>query len=267
MLKKLLLFTFFGLMPICITAQENENDYELRSNEKKGWIIDKDGNKIEGIVKLMGDKDSPWDNQLKVRFIANSDIDSSKKRQKLKVLDADDLKAYAAYDDDVLREFELISYKNFREASKNDGGGIGGKIKMIKNISQSSYIAEVLVKGPVTVYRLYALPTSVAVGEKDIQQMEKDIRDIKNNPSILVSKNGSRVEELNSSDFKKFTEDCDFVRTKMKNKEYASYNPEKEEKKKSKLGALIKTEAELNGFKVQSMAYEIFADYNANCGK
>lgn len=265
MIKKILLITALAVMPICLFAQESDTDYELRANEKEGWIIDKKGNKIEGVVRLMGDENSPWVNQQKVRFIAKSDIDSDKKRQKLKVLDADDLKGYAAYDGDVLREFELIKYTNVRAASKR-GSGLGGNIKAIKNLSSNNHMAETIVKGPITVYKLYALPTAVAVGEKQVREMEQDLNNIRRNPSILVAKNGGKIEALNSSDLKKLTEDCEYVRSKMLNKEYPSYDPEKEEKNRSKMGALLKSEAELDGPKIQRMATEILTDYNSNCG-
>ncbi|WP_240453364.1 MULTISPECIES: hypothetical protein [unclassified Flavobacterium] len=255
-----------ALMPICSFAQENDTDYELRANEKEGWIIDKKGNKIEGVVRLMGSEDSPWVNQQKVKFIAKKDIDMSKKKQKFKVLDTDDLKGYAAYDGDVLREFELIKYTNVRESSAASGG-LGGNLKMIKNLSNSNYMAETMIKGPITVYRLYGLPTSVAVGNKQVQEMEEDLKRIRTKPRILVSKNGGKIEELDSKDMKKLTEDCEFVRSKMLNKEYASYNPEKEEKERSKMGSLLKSEMELSGEKVQKMAMEILTDYNTNCGK
>lgn len=266
MIKNFLLMASLALVPICSFAQESDVDYELRANEKEGWIIDKKGNRIEGIVRLMGDQDSPWVNQQKVRFIAKSDIDAGKKRQKFKVLDADDLKGYAAYDGDVLREFELIKYTNVRESSRG-GSGIGGSIKSIKNLSNNNHIAELMIKGPVTVYRLYGLPTAVAVGNKQVQEMENDLKRLRSTPSILVSKNGGKIEELNSSDMKKLTEDCEYVRAKMLNKKYTSYDPDKEEKKRSKMGALLKSEMELDGEKIQKMALEVLTDYNANCGK
>lgn len=247
-------------------AQEENDDYELRGTEKEGWIIDKDGKKVEGIVKLMGTAETPWVNQKKVRFIAKSDIDATKKRQKFKTLDVDDLNGYAAYDGDSLRRFAMIKYVNKREAAQS-GSGLGGDIKMIKNMSNTTYMAETIIRGPVTVYRLYGMPAAVAVGKKQAEEMENDLKRIRENPSILVSKNGGKVEELNSSDMKKFTEDCEYVRNKMLNGEYAGYKPEKEEKKKSKVGALIKSEAELNSGKVLNMAKEIFTDYNNNCAK
>lgn len=265
---KIVCFTFFAsFVSFCSLAQETSDEYQLRANEKLGWIIDKEGNKIEGIVKLTGSKDTPWLNQQSVKFIANADINLEKKNQKLKSMDAGDIKGYGAYDGEVLREFELINYTNLRESSKSDGGGIGGKIKLIKNLSKSNYIAEVIINGSIKVFRLYGIPSSVAVGNKEIKEMEADIENIKNNPTILVSKKGGKLEELNSDDFKKLTEDCEVVRTKMLNKEYPSYNPEKEEKKRSKLGALMKNEMELNGSKIQKMAFEILPDYNENCGK
>lgn len=264
----LTLFMALTMLPIATLAQENENEYELRHQEKEGWIIDKQGHKTEGIVKLMGSFDTPWINQQKVRFIARSAIDPNKKRQKLQVLDVNDLQAYAAYDNDVLRQFELIKYTNFREANKGrESGGIGGKIKVLNNLTASTSMAETIVKGPITVYKLYGIPTSIAANSDEIQQMEKDIRNIKINPSILVAKNSGKVEPLSSKNFKKLTEDCEHVRAKMLQNEYASYRVEKEEKKRSKLGSLIKDEAELDSAKIQNMAVEIFTDYNANCSK
>jgi len=266
MFKKLLCVVSFILLPLLSVAQDGDQEYELRSNEKEGWIINKKGEKIEGILRLMGSEDSPWVNQQKVRFIAKSDIDPSKKRQKLKVLDVDDLKGYAAYDGDVLREFELIKYTNVRESSRG-GSGIGGSIKSIKNLSNSNHIVEIMVKGPIKVYRLYGLPTAVAVGNKQVQEMEDDLKRLRSTPSILVSKNGGKIEELNSIDMKKLTEDCEYVRAKMLNKKYVSYDPDKEEKKRSKMGSLLKSEMELDGEKIQKMALEVLTDYNANCGK
>ena len=267
MFKKLLVLTILTLLSFPIVAQEGSDEYELRSNEKMGWIIDKDGKKIEGVVKLIGTAETPWENQLKVKFIAFDEINKEKKRQKFKTLKTDDLKGYAAYDGEVLREFELITYKNIRESSTTDGGGISGKIKLIKNLSTSEYMVEVLIPGAIKVYRLYGLPSSVAIGKNEVKEREQDIKYIIESPTILVVKNGGKIEELNSSDFKKLTEDCSYVRTKMVNNEYASYNPEKEEKKKSKLGSLLKNEFELNGAKIQRMALEILPDYNENCGK
>lgn len=267
MTKKTLLIAVLALLTTPVFAQELETEYELRPNEKRGWIIDSKGKKIDGIVKLAGTEDTPWENQLKVKFIADDDIDLNKRKQKLKTLSTKDLKGYAAYEGDLLREFEVINYKNIRESSTSDGSGIAGKVKLIKNLSRSEYMAEVLVKGVITVYKLYGLPSSVAIGKKEVEEREKDIRLIREKPAILVSKNRGKIEELSAADMKKLTEDCEYVRTKMLNKEYPSYNPDKEEKKRSKFGALLKSEMELSNEKIQIMATEILSDYNSNCDR
>ena len=266
MLKRILLITSCFFISFASFAQGDDEEYELRANEKHGYIIDKKGNRIEGIVKLAGDDQSPWLNQKKVRFIAKEDIDPNKKRQKLKVLDTDDLKGYAAYDGEKLRQFETIKYTNTRESSRGGSGGLGGDIKAIRNIARKDHMAETIITGKITVYKLYGMPTSVAIGNQQVKEMEDDLARIRSTPSILVSKNGGKIEELNSTDFKKFAEDCKVVRSKMLDGKYPSYNPEKEEKKRSKLGGLLKSEMELDGPKIQNMAQEIFTDYNANCG-
>ncbi|STZ27334.1 hypothetical protein [Myroides odoratus] len=81
MFKKLLVLTILTLLSSPIVAQEGSDEYELRSNEKMGWIIDKDGKKIEGVVKLIGTEETPWENQLKVKFIAFDEINKEKKRK------------------------------------------------------------------------------------------------------------------------------------------------------------------------------------------
>jgi len=90
----------------------------LRTDEKHGYIIDKSGKKIEGIVRLNGDAMNPWSNQKKVKFVAVSDIDKVKKKQKFKTLDPDDIKEYAAFDENNdERHFEMIKYTNTKEGS------------------------------------------------------------------------------------------------------------------------------------------------------
>lgn len=123
-----------------------------------------------------------------------------------------------------------------------------------------------MVKEPITVYRLYGLPTVVAVGDKQVQEMEDNLKRLRSTPSILVSKNGGKIEERNSSDMKKLTEDCEYVRAKILNKKYVSDDTNKE-KKSSKMGSLLKSEMELEAEKIQKMALEVLKDYNANCGK
>lgn len=247
-------------------AQDNANEeYELRRNEQMGYIVNKSGEKIEGIVKLAGDEENPWMNQKKVRFIAQSDINQEKKRQKLKVLDADDMTEYVAIDKDGSeRHFRMIKFTNKREGFGNSGG-LGGKIKTIKNLSSTTHMAEVIVNGPITLYRLYGYPSPVAVGKKDVEEAEKDERDLRENPDLLVQKGDDKVKELAVADIKALVADCKTVSEKLASGGYSSYDPAKEEKKKSGMGKLIKSEFDRGGNKLLIMGTEIFTDYNTNC--
>ncbi len=107
-MKKLLFMGLLSLASFNVYAQDDTTEYEMRNGEKPGYIIDKGGKKIEGIVRLAGNEMSPWTNQKKVKFIALTDIDASKKRQKFKTYDVDDLKGYMAVDNDSQRVFENI---------------------------------------------------------------------------------------------------------------------------------------------------------------
>lgn len=117
-MKKVLLFGFFSLMTSGVYAQEETNDYELKADEKYGYVIDKNGKKVEGIVRLAGSDMSPWVNQKKVKFIAASEIDKSRKKQKFKTIGPDDLKEYVAFDDsNNERHFEMVKYTTPRKDS------------------------------------------------------------------------------------------------------------------------------------------------------
>ncbi|MCJ7936002.1 MAG: hypothetical protein MUW56_20830 [Chryseobacterium sp.] len=155
-MKKLLLFSLFTLISFKAYAQEDNSDYELRSNEKYGYIIDKNGKKIEGIVRLNGDAMNPWSNQKKVKFVAVPDIDKSKKKQKFKTFDPDDIKEYMTVDDNNNeRHFEMIKYTNTKEGFNTATGGLSGNIKSFNNLTKNTQFAEVVKDGKIKVYKLY----------------------------------------------------------------------------------------------------------------
>jgi hypothetical protein len=80
----------------------------------------------------------PWDNQKKVKFVAVSDIDKSKKKQKFKTLDTDDIKEYVAIDDNNNeRHFENIKYTNTKEGFNTATGGLSGNIKAFNNLTKT----------------------------------------------------------------------------------------------------------------------------------
>ena len=222
-------------------AQEDENEeYELRGNEKYGYIITEKGKKVEGIVKLMGNEESPWVNQKKVKFIAKEDIDPSKNRQKLKKMDTDDLQEFVAIDGDKERHFRLVKWANTREGVMSEGGGLGGTLKKAKNLSTTRHMAEVMVDGKISVFRLYGYPATVAVGKGDVEKMERETQELRENPTVLVQKGDGRVEAFQAGDIKELVKDCKMVEEKLAGGQYASYDPAKQEKKRSGMGKMIK---------------------------
>jgi hypothetical protein len=267
-MKQFLLAAALLATTITLRAQEDTKDeeYELRGTEKYGYIITEKGDKVEGIVRLMGTPETPWVNQKKVKFIAKADINPDKKRQKLKVWDTDDLKEYVAFEDGTEHHFRLIKYANVREGVGSDNHGAGGTFKTIKNLSTTRHMAEVLVDGKVSVFRLYGYPAAFAVGKGDVERMEKETKELLENPTLIVQKADGRAKELKVDDVKEMTEDCDIVKAKMASGGYASYDPAKEEKKRSGLNKLVKEQAvDRSGNKLIVMSTEVFGDYNANC--
>jgi hypothetical protein len=266
-MKKIALLLILGLISTNVYAQEdNENDeYELKGTEQFGYIVNKSGNKIEGIVKLANAK-YPWNNQKRVKFIAKSDIDKTRKNQKLKNFDVDDIKEYTAYDGDQARHFELIKYTNVREGMNTATGGLSGTLKTFNNLTKSNQLAEVVVDGKIKVYKLYGYPTTFAAGNNQIKQMEEETERLKNLPSYIVSKNNGKLTELNLSEAKSVLSDCGYVTSKIKNREYSSLKDNGKEKK-SGLGKLIKKEVDNAKANVPAIIEEVFTDYNQNCSK
>jgi hypothetical protein len=266
-MKKSILTVGLLILGLATFAQDTDNDneeYELKGTEKQGYIITKDDKKIEGIVKLVGGSTAPWKNQKKVKFIAKENIDLTKKKQKFSKMDADDMKEYVAIEDSVERHFRLIKFTNKREAISS-GGGLGAQIKTIKNLSHTTHMAEVIVDGPITMYRLYGYPAPVAVGNSDVAEMEAANQNLIDNPDILVQKGDDKPKELTAADIRKLVSDCPAVAEKLANNGFSTYDPAREEKKKSAMGKLIKGELDRGGSKLLDMGTQIFPEYNATC--
>ena len=262
-MKKVLLFSLFTFISFHAYAQEENTDYELRTNEKYGYIIDKNGKKIEGIVRLNGDAMNPWSNQKKVKFIAVPDIDKSKKKQKFKTLDPDDIKEYVAIDDnDNERHFEMIKYTNTKEGFNTATGGLSGNIKAFNNLTKSNQFAEVVQNGKIKIYKLYGYPTTFSAGGQ-IAVAEKETERMRNNPSYLYTKRGSKPEELTLAKTKIIIADCPYTKGKLSGGAYASLK--NDEKKRSGLGKFIKSQIDDVMSNVPEIVEEVITDYNENC--
>lgn len=264
-MRKVLALGLFAVVSFNVYAQEDNNtDYELRSNEKYGYIVDKSGKKVEGIVRLNGDAMYPWNNQKKVKFIAVSDIDKSRKKQKFKTLDTDDIKEYVAIDEnDHERHFESIKYTNTKEGFNTATGGLSGNIKAFNNLTKSNQFAEIVKDGKIKVYKLYGYPTTFSAGNSQIAAAEEETKRMRQNPSYLYSKKGGKVEELNLAKAKILIADCSYAKGKMTSGSYASLKSD--EKKRSAFGKFIKSQIDDAMSNVPEIVEEVITDYNENC--
>ncbi|AZB11565.1 hypothetical protein EG344_23405 [Chryseobacterium sp. G0162] len=263
-MKKVLALSLFALVSFNAYAQEDNNtDYELRGDERYGYIIDKSGKKIEGIVRLNGDAMSPWDNQKKVKFVAVSDIDKSKKKQKFKTLDTDDIKEYVAIDNNnIERHFENIKYTNTKEGFNTATGGLSGNLKAFNNLTKSTQFAEIVTDGKIKVYKLYGYPTTFSAGSQ-IAVAEAETKRMREMPSYIYSKKGGKIEELTLAKAKIIIADCSYAKGKVTSGAYASLK--NDEKKRSGLGRLIKSQIDDVMSNIPEIVEEVIIDYNENC--
>lgn len=264
-MKKVLALSLFALISFNAYAQEDNNtDYELRGDERYGYIIDKSGKKIEGIVRLNGDAMSPWNNQKKVKFVAVSDIDKSKKKQKFKTLDTDDIKEYIAFDNNNNeRHFENIKYTNTKEGFNTATGGLSGNIKAFNNLTKSTQFAEIVTDGKIKVYKLYGYPTTFSAGNSQIAAAEAETKRMRENPTYIYTKKGGKIDELTFAKAKIIIADCSYAKSKMTSGAYASLK--NDEKKRSGLGKLIKSQIDDVMSNVPEIVEEVITDYNENC--
>ncbi|MDO3423546.1 hypothetical protein QWT87_01510 [Chryseobacterium sp. APV1] len=261
-MRKLLLIGLFSIVSFNAYAQEDNTEYEMRIGEKPGYIIDKSGKKIEGIVRLAGDEMNPWTNQKKVKFIATSDVDNSKKKQKFKTYDVDDLKGYMAIDNNTERVFETIKYTNTKEAYNTQNGGLSGGLKAFNNLTKSNQFAEVVADGKIKVYKVYGFPTTFSAGGQ-IAVADEENKRMRENLAYVYSKKGGKPEELNVAKAKIITADCPVVKAKVTKGEYGSLK--NDTKKRSGLGKFIRNEIDNAMADNLSIVNEVIYDYNENC--
>ncbi|WP_419867798.1 hypothetical protein [Chryseobacterium sp. CT-SW4] len=260
-MKKILFIGLFGFISFHTYAQESSDTY---NGQKYGYIIDKSGKKIEGIVQLNGSSMSPWQNQSKVKFAAKDDIDKSKSKIKYKSYSAGDIKEYMIYENETPRVFQSVKYTNTREAMNNPENtlGLNAGFKALTNLTKNSQFAELVTDGKIKVYKLYGYPTAASIGVSEATT-QSEARRIRENPNYIYSKKGGKIEELSAAKVKTITADCPVVKEKITKGEYGSIK--NDTKKRSGVGKLIREEVDNALTDKQSMIKEVINDYNENC--
>ncbi len=112
MSKLFVTFIMVFAFPLLVLAQS------LAADQAEGYIIDKKGNRYEGIIELAS-LAKPWQNQEKVYFIEKSALGADGKisKKEKKKFDTKDLAEYQF----GTRRFVLIEYTNIEGATKASG--------------------------------------------------------------------------------------------------------------------------------------------------
>jgi len=234
-----------SLMVSPLTAQD------ASQGQFAGYIMEKGGKKKEGVLLL--DMVNPWENQRSIKFVPQKVWEKNngklKKKHKEK-FKAKDLKGYG-FDG---REFFTMKY-----TAVGDGTGqpnkLTGAMTAVSNLTKNQHMVEKVLSGHVSAYRFYDYPPDVSAqyGSEEIAEYRQMIRDLKNQPDVLLKKGkkGKLKSFTGMMSFKKYISDCEMVSNKYLNNEYMRKNK------------LLKVNV---GNDVEK-AIEIFTDYNNECGK
>jgi len=230
---------------------------ELGDNQRKGYVIDNDQNRLEGIIEIKNSQ--PWANQRKISFIPMDKWTSGekiKKKHKEKYT-TKDIVEYG-YDDTV---FKKVKYKNVNAIAKSTGNSKLGRFNKIssglKN-AKSSYFAEMYQSGKISMYKFYNAPPDVSISSgEETEELKRMAEESRTNYDILVIKEGEGAKSFESVNIKKYFKDCSYVVDKFKDKQYTK-------KPSKKIKAMLKNSM-LQGESLAAAAKEMIDDYNEQC--
>ncbi len=230
------------LLSVIFVTQAQE--YQLEADQFEGEIILKNGEVRKGYIDLKGGDMTPWATQQSVKFFSEEATKDGKvKGKEMEKFKPKDLKGFRAGD----RYFEVLKVS----ASKFTTG---------MGIPQNKFV-ECLVEGKIKLYKLYEAPDPAAVniGEEAIAAYEAELERMRNEPVMLVSKDGGKLTPVGKVDLADFLKDCKSVQEKYTSGGYGvePVNPDA----KTKLGKMIANKA--NSVYADGVLEEILGDYNA----
>jgi hypothetical protein len=219
-------------------------DYELKDDQFKGEITLKNGKSRSGYIDLKGGVMSPWLTQQSVKFFTEEAISDGKlKNNEKEKFKPKDLKSFTAGD----RTFDVLKVSASKFTS-----GIG--------LPQNKFV-EKLVSGKVTLYKLYEAPDpmAVTVGEAQAAAHEAELERMRNNPVMLLQKEGEKLTPIGKINLSEYLSDCAEVVAKYESGNYGvePFNQDAS----SKLGKMIANKT--NSIIAGDVLEEILNDYNA----
>lgn len=253
-MKNLILIFFILFFVGTLQAQE------LDEGQVHGYIVDNDSNKKEGILEMT--VNHPWKNQRNITFIDKKKWESGDKIKKKdsKKFKTKDLVEFGTTNGE--RIFKKIKYVNTKAMSESNGNkklGRFNKLTSLASNAKSSYFAELIQSGTMSMYRFYDTPAAVTVSSGSGTEELDDLREkARNNYDVIVVKGDDKAKSFDGINVKKYFKDCKEVVEKFKNKEYIK-QPVKGIK--SMVGQAL-----VRGFKLEESTKQIVDDYNKLCG-
>lgn len=244
----------FSVLAFMLVSFIGFSQTALKENQFEGYIIKKNGDRMEGIVEI-DNINHPWSFQETIKFFDKALLNGEKvkKSDKLECKPGDVIE-YGIGE----KRFVLVSYTNTNQAG---GNALTAGLGALKSATQTKHFAEVYREGKVSLYRFYNSPPEayVTVGDEQARQMDDFIKDCKTNYDILIEKGEEKAKSFDDISIKKFFKDCEFVVNKYKDEKYTK-------KPVKGLKSMIKS-ALLRGEPLAAAAMEMIVDYEANCAK
>jgi hypothetical protein len=228
-MKNLFLFVIFSFLAVSLNAQN-----ELAENQHHGEIHFTNGNIQKGIIEA--DFGSPWAIQKGIKYFDESLLSQPKIKNKDKAdYDPKDIVWLTIGD----RIYEVQKYADLTAAGT-------GSIP-------HNYFLERITDGKIKLFKFYQTPMMVG----NTYDVDKSYVDCRNNPDILIWKEGEKIKAIQNIDLREYLADCPAVLTKYENGEYG--NP-KVDPEKSKFAAKVHTDASIQEMKQWIVA--VIDDYN-----
>ncbi|MBZ0244472.1 MAG: hypothetical protein K8H85_00860 [Cyclobacteriaceae bacterium] len=209
---------------------------EAGDNQYQGTIVNLDGTESQGVIEA--NLQYPWVIQKHIRFFDASLLEQED-RVKLKdkpKLDAKDLLGF---------RFEDKVYESHKYA---DLSALGPKAL------GANYFFELVVDGPIKLYKFYDTPPTVMQGDPETIYAE-----LRNNPHLFIKKGDEKIDVLSTSKLEKFISDSPEIWAKYNKGEYGN-KLEDDGGKKSKLGKLINKA--MNTPSIDAYVYNVINEYN-----
>jgi hypothetical protein len=233
---KILLLIAVFILPLLSYGQKKFN-----SRQNYGIIIIDDENQIEGVIELNGDQLSPWDVQKKVIFYTTEQFIAGRIRKRDRL------------------EFKPEEIMGFTFGERVFlSRGYSPSSLMNRNPKMELHFLELVVDGSLQIFLYYDNPGFTVIGmTENVDRRKEECRD---NPLLLISKNGGNLEDVMSINIMDFISDVPEVVAKYHEGVYG-FKPVGTEERRG-LGRMVAQKADQHLLREQIMP--IAADYNSH---